>query len=245
MKLLVTLLLSCFVTATIFAQTKTTTTAKKAPAKTTAKTKKKSSKSNKLKTTGEMEFEEVVCYEDGPCTFTIVKRDTLVYEVNTAGKQYTLYVIPNKFDAATIADFNWKLVGAEGRSGHVVVNTKALNGGKRYMVDLPSGELKLNDASSLWLSSANFKEIAKGETTVTLDNNQPETFKSPEADAVTVPINYKGKPLTLEGFSMQTKPEGEADRKEIWAMNISSNMLMIKVDNGNYTMQLKEVRERK
>ncbi len=221
-----------------------TSTAKKSSTKTSSKGK-KTAKSKKLKTTGEMEFEEVICYEDGPCTFTILKKDTLVYEVNAAGKQYNLLVIPNKFDAATIADFNWKIIGAEPKSGHVVVNSKALNSGKKYMVNLPSGELKLSDASSFWLSNANFKEIAKGETALTFDNGQAETFKSPEADAVSTEINYKGKPLSLEGFALQNKPEGEPGRKELWVLNVSNNLLIIKLDNSEMSMQLKEVRERK
>jgi hypothetical protein len=221
-----------------------TTTTKKTSAKTSTKGK-KSSKSKKLKTAGEMEFEEVICYEDGPCTFTILKKDTLVYEVNAAGKQFNLLVVPNKFDAATIADFNWKIIGAETRSGHVVINAKALSTGKKYMVNLPAGELKLSDASSFWLSNANFKEIAKGETSITMDNGQAESFKSPEADAVTTDINYKGKPLVLEGFALQNKAEGEPGRKEMWVLNVSNNLLIIKLDNGEMSMQLKEVRERK
>jgi hypothetical protein len=226
---------------------KTSTAKKPATKKTSTKSTKgkKSAKSNKLKTSGEMEFEEVICYEDGPCTFTILKRDTLVYEVNAAGKQFNMLVIPNKFDAATIADFNWKITGAEPKSGHVVINSKALSSGKRYMVNLPAGELKLTDASSFWLSNANFKEIAKGETSITMDNGQAESFKSPEADAVTADINYKGKPLIVEGFALQNKPEGEAGRKEIWVLNVSNNLLIIKLDNSEMSMQLKEVRERK
>jgi hypothetical protein len=198
-----------------------------------------------MKTSEEREFEEVICYENGPCTFNILKKDTLVYEVNTAGKQYSLFIVPNKFQSNTIADFNWRTTGAEPKSGHVVISSPALNSGKRYMIDLPSGELKLTDASSLWLSSINFKEISKGETAMTLDNSGPENFRSPEADAVSTDINYKGKQLSLEGFSIQTKPEGEAGRKEIWVLNISTNLLIIKLDNNSYSMVLKEVRERK
>src|ERR1700730_15341333 len=70
--------------------------------KPSTKGKKSSANSKKLSTSGEMEFEEVICYEDGPCTFTIIKKDTLVYEVNAAGQQYNLMVIPNKFDPAAI-----------------------------------------------------------------------------------------------------------------------------------------------
>ena len=222
------------------AATKTTSTAKKKPA---AKTNKKTVK--KVKTTsGGVEFDELICYEDGPCTFNILKGDTLVYEVSASGKQYNLYVIPNKFDANTVADFNWVATAPESKSGHVTISAAALKSSKRYLAYLPAGELKLSDASAFWLCQDNFKEITKKKTSMTLDNGQVENFVSPDEDAVAIDINYKGKPISLEGFSMQTKPEGEPGRKEIWVLNISNNLLMMRMDVG-MTMQLKEVREKK
>jgi len=184
----------------------------------------------------------LICYEDGPCTFTIVRKDTLVYEVNAAGKQYDLFIIPNKFDGAALIDFNWKMAGGENKSGHVVINSAGVNNARKYTFTLPGGELKLSDASSFWMSNLNFKEVAKGETTMTIDDAQMETFKSPPADAVSTDINYKGRPLSIEGFALQNKNEGEPGRKEIWVMNVSNNLLMIKIDNVNWSMKLKEVR---
>ena len=218
---------------------KTTSTAKP---KTSSKGKKSSSSSRKLNTSGEMEFEELICYEDGPCTFTIVRKDTLVYEVNSAGKTYDLLIIPNKFDGVSLADFNWKMVGGDNKSGHVVINSTGINSSRKYTFTLPGGETKLSDASSFWLSTLNFKEVAKGETTMSIDGGDLETFKSPPADAVSTDINYKGKPLSIEGFALQNKNEGEPGRKEIWVMNVSNNLLLIKVDNVSWSMKLKEVR---
>jgi hypothetical protein len=218
---------------------KTTSTAKP---KTSSKGKKSSSSSRKLNTSGEMEFEELICYEDGPCTFTIVRKDTLVYEVNSAGKTYDLLIIPNKFDGVSLADFNWKMVGGDNKSGHVVINSTGINSARKYMFNLPGGETKLSDASSFWLSNLNFKEVAKGETTLSIDGGELETFKSPPADAVSTDINYKGKPLNIEGFALQNKAEGESGRKEIWVMNVSNNLLLIKLDNVSWSMKLKEVR---
>jgi hypothetical protein len=223
----------------VAAKPKPATTAK---GKTSSKGKKSSSSARKLNTSGDMEFEELICYEDGPCTFTIVRKDTLVYEVNAAGKQYDLLVIPNKFDGVSLADFNWKMIGGDNKAGHVVINSAAINSARKYIINLPGGELKLTDASAFWLSNLNFKEIAKGETSMSIDNGDAETFKSPPADAVSTDINYKGKPLSIEGFALQNKPEGEAGRKEIWVMNVSNNLLLIKLDNGSWSIRLKEVR---
>jgi hypothetical protein len=222
-------------------------TAKKAPAPTTkAKPKGVKGKSaSKVKTSGDMEFEEIVCYEDGPCTFNILKGDTLVYEVNAPGKQYNLMVVPNKFDANTIADFNWKTSAPDSKSGHVMINTTGLNTARQIAANLPAGELKLSDASAIWLSNANFKEISKGQSLISIDGGAQEAYSSPEVDAVSQPVNYKGKPLSLEGFAIQSKPEGQPDRKEIWIMNVSSNLLILKLDAGNWSMAIKEVRKKK
>jgi hypothetical protein len=191
------------------------------------------------------EFDELVCYEDGPCTFSIHKGDTLVYDVFAPGSQYTLLVVPNKFDAGIVADFNWIATGSVNKKGHVSISSKALQSGKNYLSTLPEGELKLTDASVLWLGADNFKDLSQKQTPVSFDSGKPETFLSPDEDAVSAPVNYKGKDISLEGFAIQTKAEGEPDRKEIWVLNISSNLLMFKISSTNFTMQLKEVHEKK
>jgi hypothetical protein len=243
MKLLLFIAAFLICSAGIQAQTKSI---KPAPKKTAPKGKSIAKKNvKKIKTSsGNNEFEELICYEDGPCTFNILRGDTLVYEVNAAGKHYNLLVVPNKFDATTIADFSWIATAPENKAGHITINTKGLTTSKKYISNLPAGELKLADASSIWMTSSNFKEIAKGQTSIAFDNNQPESFSSPEADAVTVAVNYKGKPLNLEGFALENKAEGQPDRKEIWVLNVSTNLLIIRMDIG-WTMQLKEVRERR
>ena len=85
----------------VAAKPKTTAAKPKTSTKGKTATKSKKSNSSKLNTSGDMEFEELICYEDGPCTFTIVRKDTLVYEVNAAGKQYDLFIIPNKFESSS------------------------------------------------------------------------------------------------------------------------------------------------
>lgn len=242
MKNMLILLVMLLCAEGIFAQAK-------APAKTTAKkpvATTKGKRSTKKKTTAvKSEFDELICYEDGPCTFSIHKGDTLVYDVFTAGNQYNLLVVPNKFDAGVMADFNWITTGSISKKGHVTISAKALQSSKTYLSTLPEGELKLTTASTLWLCGDNFKDLSNKQTPVTFDNGKPETFLSPDEDAVSAPVNYKGKDISLEGFAIQTKPEGEPDRKEIWVLNISSNLLMYKIESTGLTMQLKEVRQAK
>jgi hypothetical protein len=219
---------------------------KKGKAKTSAKGK-KGKKSKKLKTGGIADFDELVCYDDGPCTFSIHKGDTLVYEVNQAGRQYYMMVIPNKFDDAAVADFNWGTTDLDRKGGHVVINGQGLKNSKRYVTMVQTGEQKLNDASFLWFCGDNFSEISKNrQTSVVLDNGAAETFTSPaDGDAVSLNINYKGTPIELEGFLVQNKTEGSVGRKYFWVMNITTNLLFFKMDTGNMTMTLKEVREKK
>lgn len=222
------------------------TAAKKPAAKTTtAKGKgKKSVKKKKTSATGE--FDELICYEDGPCTFNIHKGDTLVYDVNMAGSQSRLLIVPLKFTESTIIDFNWTMTGTENKSGHVTIMSSGIKSSKKYLTYLSAGEQKLSDASFLWLCDDNFSEITKKQsTTVSFDGNEPETFTSPPADAVSTTINYKGKQIDLDGLAIQTKPEGQPDRKEMWVLNITSNLLIFKLDLGKTSMMLKEVREKK
>ncbi|HTL10143.1 MAG TPA: hypothetical protein VL307_17835 [Chitinophagaceae bacterium] len=237
-KILILSVLALF-TAAVYGQAKTSKVAAKKSATKGKRVTKKSTSSVKT------EFDELVCYEDGPCTFSIHRGDTLVYDVYTPGNQYSMLVVPNKFDAGVVADFNWLTTGSVNKKGHVTISAKALQSGKSYLASLPEGELKLTDASSLWLGADNFKDLSNKATPVSFDNGQSETFVSPDEDAVSAPVNYKGKEISLEGFAIQTKPEGEPDRKEIWVLNVSSNLLMFKISSNNYTMQLKEVRERK
>jgi hypothetical protein len=239
MKLIWMLLAFCLCAGSAEAQKKTV---KKGTSKTA-----KGKKSAKKKTTASgTEFEELICYQEGPCTFSIVKGDTLVYDVTAAGNSYKLFIIPMKYAENTISDFNWFTSAPDNRSGHVTINAAALKSSKKY-ISMPQagGELKLNDASFLWLCGDNFNEIAKKQTTMTIDNGGAETFTSPEEDAVTSTINYKGKTIEADGFLIENKSEGQPGRKSFWVMNISYNLLFFKADFGNMSMLLTEVREKK
>jgi hypothetical protein len=238
MKLIWMLVVCCLFTATADAQKKTVKKggAKSVKGKKTAK---------KKSTTGGSEFEELICYEEGACTFSVVRGDTLVYDVNSGGSSYQLFIVPLKYTENTISDFNWTTSAPDNRSGHVTINTAALKSSKKYVSFPQGGEQKLNDASFLWLCGDNFKEIVKKITTMTIDNGAAETFTSPEEDAVTASINYKGKTIEVDGFIVQNKEEGQPGRKVVWVMNISYNLLFFKADFGNMSMVLTGVREGK
>ncbi len=222
--------------------TKRTTSKKKTTSK-KSKGKTKSVSGSKIQTDGGSELDLFTCYEGGgPCTFTVLKGDTLVYTVNTAGQQYDLYVIVNKFSGESLADFNWYTSAPNSQSGKVTINTVGIKTSKQYTSILTPGELKLNTGSAIWLTQANFKESAKKETLIAFDAGAPEKFYSPEVDAVATTINYKGKQVDLDGFALQNKNEGEAGRKEIWVLNESLNAMILKMNTDNMSMQIKEIR---
>ena len=217
---------------------------KKPVKKTASKTKSKTG--SKIKTTGDDEYDLFICYEGGgPCTFTILKGDTLVYDVNQAGKSFQLFVVPNKFDAATIADFNWTTSAPDSRSGKVQVSTTGLKTATKYVTNFTAGDLKLTDASAVWISEKTFKEITTGKSALTIDGGTPENYSSPDADESNVTITYKDKQILLEGFAIQNKGLGQNGRKEITILNISQNLLIIKADLDGSNMVLKEVRANK
>jgi hypothetical protein len=216
--------------------------AKKPVKKTASKSKGKPKKGTKIKTNGEDEFDLFLCYEGGACTFSILKGDTLVYEVNQSGKSYQMFVIPNKFTANAIADFNWYTTAPDSKQGKVSINAVGLKTANKLITNLPVGDLKLTDASSaIWISEKSYKEITKGGTSIGLDGGNPEVFSSPEADASIVTITFKNRAIDLDGFLIQST-EATKSKKEISVLNISDNLLILKTELDNGSMVLKEVR---
>jgi hypothetical protein len=203
----------------------------------------KSKTRTKIKTNGEDELDFFQCYEGGACTFTILKGDTLVYEVNQKGKSYQMFIIPNKFTANAVADFNWYTSAPDSRSGKVSINAVGLKTGSNLITNLPTGELKITDATStMWISEKEFKEITKGGTSMGIDGSVPEVFASPEADAANVTITYKTRSIDLDAFLVQSK-EVTKSKKELAILNISDNLLIVKAELDNGSMVLKEVRQ--
>ncbi len=224
---------------------------KKAPAKkTAAKGKAKTSKTkkgSKLKTTGDDELDIFTCYEGGgPCTFTILKGDTLVYSVNSSGKSYEMFVVANKFTSNVLADYSWYTTTPDGRNGKVQINANGLMKGGKYLLNLASGDTKLTDGSTIWLSEKSYKDIAaKTGAKMSIDNGAEETYNSPEADESNVSVKYKGNEILLEGFAIENAAAGNKGRNELSYMNVSDNLLLLKADLVSGSMILKEVRASK
>jgi hypothetical protein len=221
--------------------TKRTTSSKKGTAK-KSKGKTKSVGGSKIQTDGGSELDLFSCIEGGPCTFTILNGDTVVYTVNTSGQTYDLFVVVNKFNGEALVDFNWYTSAPNNQSGKVTINTTGIKSSKQYTSLLAPGALQLNTGSAIWFTQANYKESSAKETTIAFDAGTPEKFFSPEVDAVETPINFRGKQVNLEGFALQNKNEGEAGRKEIWVLNASLNLLILKMNTDNMSMQIKEIR---
>jgi hypothetical protein len=221
----------------------------KTPVKKTASKSKTAKKKTgtKIKTSTDDELDIFMCFEGGgPCTFTILKGDTLIYTVNQNSTSYDMYIVANKFTANALADYNWYTTETQARKGKIQINALGLTKGNKYLFNYTSGDTKLNDASTIWLSEKSYKEIAAGTgSKISIDNGAEETFKSPEVDESNVTITYKGNQVSLEGFAIQNKSVGEAGRKELSYLNISDNLLLLKADLEGSSIVLKEVRASK
>lgn len=179
--------------------------------------------------------------EDGSSSFfDIKKEDTLVYQVKAGDKEYEFKVTINAHDSENGIDFNYEMTNANITKGHVTISPEAQANATKYVNYFRGGNLKLTDASSVWLSNKNFRDMAQKKTIIQLDNNAPEIFYLPKDESVSTVVKIKGEDKTIEGFKINNAVDGNGN-KTIWINDISSNSLIIKMDLG-WSIVLKEIR---
>lgn len=179
--------------------------------------------------------------EDGSLTSEALQRgDKLVYHVHAQGKEYDFILTLLDASYERGVDFNYEMTDPINMKGHVVIKSKAKNDSKKYINYFSGGELILTDACAIWLSGINFRELPNKETKMTFDNGTPETFYNKDGNEVTPTINFKGKPVMLDAFSLNNAADGKGD-KTLWVLNGSGNPLIVKMDLG-WTIELKEIR---
>lgn len=178
-------------------------------------------------------------FGDGRYIFGVQPGDTLVYDVNAMGNQYEFHVIIKKFTTTAGILFDWKMTDPVNKSGQVAITKEGqeTNAYKNYFA---GGTLTLTNASTVWLTGRNFRELPDKKTEMIIDDNDPETFVLPENDEVSPEINYRGKLIKLDGFILTNNKTGFG-QKEIHALNISANPLIIYMNLG-WTIKLKAVR---
>jgi hypothetical protein len=178
--------------------------------------------------------------DDGStASYDIQKGDKLLYQVKAGGNEYDFIVTINSDDENGL-DFNYEMTNSNKTSGHVVISNKARNEATKYVNFFRGGELKLTDASTIWLSGKNFSDMPNKKTTMTLDNGVPETFYRPEKDEVNPVVKIKGEDKKLDAFIINNGADGTGN-KTMWINGISSNSLIVKMDLG-WSIVLKEIK---
>lgn len=178
--------------------------------------------------------------DDGStASYDIQKGDKLVYQVKAGGNEYDFIVTINSDDENGL-DFNYEMTNSNKTSGHVIISNKARSEATKYVNFFRGGELKLTDASTIWLSGKNFSDMPSKKTTMTLDNGTPETFYRPEKDEVNPVVKIKGEDKKLDAFIINNGADGTGN-KTMWINGISSNSLIVKMDLG-WSIVLKEIK---
>jgi hypothetical protein len=172
-------------------------------------------------------------------SYDIQKGDKLVYQVKAGGNEYDFIVTINDEGEKGI-DFNYEMTNANKTSGHVTISNQARSEATKYVNFFRGGELKLTDASTIWLSGKNFSDMPNKKTTMTLDNGVPETFYRPENDEVNPVVKIKGEDKKLDAFIINNGADGTGN-KTMWINGISSNSLIVKMDLG-WSIVLKEIK---
>ncbi|MBL0145803.1 MAG: hypothetical protein IPP48_08610 [Chitinophagaceae bacterium] len=215
---------------------------KTAKSKTVAK--KKITKTTKAKTViapQTVSLEMFIKNDDGSSTMEpLAAGDKLIYAVNAGGQQYDFIVTLRKANYETGIEFDYEMTNGNKTKGHVKIDSKAKSESKKYLNYFKGGKINLTDACTVWMTYANFMDMPEKKTEMTLDDNETEIFYRPEKDEVTPTINFKGKPVKIDGFMINNAEDMKGD-KTMWIQNSSSNSLILKMDLG-WTIELKEIK---
>ena len=182
----------------------------------------------------------IIKSDDGGSEFYDLKKgDKLVYQVNAGGSEYEFIVTLNE-PGENALDFNYEMTNSSKTSGHVTISGNAKTDATKYVNYFRGGDLNLTDACTVWLSNKNFGDMSGKKTTMTIDNDAPETFYLPENDEVYPVVKIKGEDKKIGAFIINNAVDGSGN-KTMWINDISSNSLIVKMDLG-WSIVLKEIR---
>jgi hypothetical protein len=162
-------------------------------------------------------------------TFKVKPSDILVYSVKTNGDTYHLAVTVKTFGDAINFDYD---VSQKNIKGSVSLNAATVSKGTKYETSYPG-----NTKPTLWLSKANYNELATEKQTRMDVGNGLDTFV--RRNNSTMKINYKGKPKIITIYNIENI--GSGSKKKIGFLSDPNNPLVVSV-NAGYTITLKEVR---
>ncbi|MEI9956118.1 MAG: hypothetical protein WDM90_07415 [Ferruginibacter sp.] len=176
----------------------------------------------------------------GKGEYQLKKGDQLVYHVNTGSVEYDFIVTLNDGGTKKALDFNYAMNNAAGTSGHVNISAQARAKARKYINYFSGGEMKLVDASSVWLTDANYADLDYGKAQLSFDGGPEETFYAEGNNDVGKVVKIKGVNRKIGGFSI-TNAHGAAGDKTLWINLSKTNPLIIKMNLG-FTIELREIK---
>lgn len=178
--------------------------------------------------------------DQGVYMYDFKKGDKLVYHVNAGGNEYDFIVTVNKYSYEKGIDFNYEMTNADKTHGHVIITPEAKDKARNYVNYFSGGDMKLTDASTVWLSYASFTDMPDKKTSMSFDGGEMTTMYRPEKDEVEPVVNIKGEDRTIDAFMINNSPDGTGD-KTLWIHGSSANPLILKMNLG-FQIELKEIR---
>jgi len=176
----------------------------------------------------------------GKGEFQLKKGDQLVYHVNTGSAEYDFIVTLDDGGTKKAIDFDYAMTNAAGTSGHVNISAGARAGARKYINYFSGGTMNLTDASTVWLTDANYADLDYGKAQLSFDGGPEETFYAEGSNSVGKVVKIKGVNRKIGGFSI-TNAQGAAGDKTLWINLSKSNPLIIKMNLG-FTIELREIR---
>jgi hypothetical protein len=152
---------------------------------------------------------------------TLVKGAILNYDVNVAGKRYSFDVNITKYNGKTIS-FDWEMAGT--RSGSIEMTETALAGSKNLFNYFSGGPKKLENETSVWISSELFKALKSGSPVeIDLGKGVMETFKLKNSETWSFGTKADGSAYELPVFRVAT----DDGKKELRIVDDSQNRLIV------------------
>lgn len=172
--------------------------------------------------------------------YFLQKGDKLVYHVNAGGSEYDFIVTLNAAPFGGPIDFNYAMTNVSKTNGHVTISNDARKKATKYVNYFSGGELKLTNASSVWLSFDNYIDLPTKSTNMVFDDGDEETFYRSENKGAAPIVKIKGKERKLDVYLANNSSSDDGD-KTLWINDSQINPLIIKMSLG-WTIELKEIR---
>jgi hypothetical protein len=169
--------------------------------------------------------------------FYLQEGDRLFYDVIANEQVYTFSVDIIKLDS-TIS-FSWSMSPPINKSGYITISENALKNAKQYMNQFAGGTKDLDQESSVFMSDANFNELANTNTTKMDmgEGNSGEWFNNGSDNYGFI---WKGSDVNPNAYYTKLEKSKSWDSRNIVVLAEGPFHLILRMNLG-WSIQLKEV----